>query len=288
MKRSIKKSKEHAGGRIAANPRRANIAEGFDLQMLRPFAAVAPVPREEDFGIDVIATLLRRTGKALTASDSFFVQVKTRTSATFRFVGDGIEWVRSLRLPYFPLVVNLDKAIASIYTLNRHRKTIQLARLQKLDFVTDEVDTGFDTFPLGQPLMTWSLVDCTHEGFPTWALSVLQPAVKIEMLTVNYGRYSGFFGLVGHSYRFRDRAKETVMLPPQIGKVWDYVPTDIPQMLTSLKHAMGPFAYAISNMLGMENKGDELLTIRRLMRGLGVDPDPNSEWDTIAREMDDD
>jgi hypothetical protein len=51
---------------------------------------------------------------------------------------------------------------------------------------------------------------------------------------------------------------------------------------------MGPLAYAISNTLGMEDKGDDLIAIRRLMRGLGVDPDPNGEWDDIAREMDKD
>jgi hypothetical protein len=56
-------------------------------------------------------------------------------------------------------------------------------------------------------------------------------------------------------------------------------------MLTSLKHAMGPLAYAISNTLGMENKGDDLLAIRRLMRGLGVDPDPNGYWDEVVHEM---
>lgn len=254
--------------------------------MLRPFAAVAPVPREEDYGIDIVATLLRQTGKALTANDSFFVQVKTHTSASFTFVGDGIEWLRSLRLPYFPLVANLDKATASFYTLNPHRKAIQLGRIQKLDFVTEDIDTGYDTFPLGEPLMSWSLADCTHKDFPEWALSVLQPAVHIEMLNLNYGRFSRFFELVGHSYEFRNRAQEGVK-PPQIGEVWDYVPTDVSQMLTSLKHAMGPLAYAISNMPGFEDKGHDLLTIRRLMRGLGVDPDPNSEWDDIAREMDD-
>jgi hypothetical protein len=255
--------------------------------MLRPFAAVAPVPREEDFGIDVVATLLRQTGKALTASDSFFVQVKTHSAASFTFVGDGIEWLRSLRLPYFPLVVNLDKANASIYTLNRYRKPIQLGQIQKFEFVTDEIDTGLDTFPLREPLMTWSLADCADHDFPAWALSVLQPAVQIEMLNLNYGRVSHFIELVGHSYTFSNRAKEGVKLP-QVGEVWNYVPTDISQMLTSLNHAMGPLAYAISNTLGMEDKGDDLIAIRRLMRGLGVDPDPNGEWDDIAREMDKD
>jgi hypothetical protein len=180
--------------------------------------------------------------------------------------------------------VNLDNATASIYTLNRYRKLLQISALHKFEFVTDEFDNEFDNFALGNPLMSWSLADCANKEFPAWALSVLQPAVQIEMLNLNYGRVSHFIELVGHSYTFSNRAKERLK-PPQAGEVWDYIPVDIAQMLTSLKHAMGPLAYAISNTLGMENKGDDLLAIRRLMRGLGVDPDPNGYWDEVVHEM---
>lgn len=213
------------------------------------------------------------------------MQVKTHTSALFSFHGSGIEWFRSLKLPYFPLVVNLNRATADLHTLNTHRLAIQLGRLDRLDFVTDELDTGSITFPLGK-LMTWSLSDCAHKDFPAWAFSVLQPAVHIEMFNVHYARFSRFFELKGRSYRFKERMKGTLDLP-NTGETWDYVPVDVPAMLTSLRHAMGPLAYAVSNTPGMEDKSEDLLEIRRLLRGMGVDPDPRNEWDEIARGMDD-
>lgn len=46
--------KKDVGGRIAANFRRANIAEGIAIQVFRPFAAIATVPRDEDYGVDFI------------------------------------------------------------------------------------------------------------------------------------------------------------------------------------------------------------------------------------------
>jgi len=80
-----------------------------------------PVPREEDYGIDIIGTLLRRNGKVYVAEDSLAVQIKTRTSANFPFNGDGIRWIRELNLPYFPVVAALDSATLSLFTLNSHR-----------------------------------------------------------------------------------------------------------------------------------------------------------------------
>lgn len=278
--------KKHQAGRLAANPRRANIAEGLAFQMMRSFAAVAPVPREEDFGIDAVATLFHRSGKVLTVSDSFFVQVKTHTAASFEFRGNGISWLRSLQLPYFPLVVNLNKATIDLYTLNCNRQPIHLGMLDELVFVPDEDSNGYDDFPLGDPLLSWSLSDCLHEDFPAWVVSVLQPAIRIEALNQRYGRISRLFQLVGHSYKFADRTTGGVAEnPPRIASTWDYVPVDSDLMLTELKHAMGPLAYAISNTPGMEDKAPDLLRIRELMRGLGADPDPSNEWDRIACDM---
>lgn len=82
---------KNIGGRLAANFRRANIAEGLAIQMFRPFSAVSPVPREEDFGIDFIGTLIKKDGRTLVAEDSFVVQIKTVSSPIFSFSGEGIE-----------------------------------------------------------------------------------------------------------------------------------------------------------------------------------------------------
>ena len=64
-------------GKRSNNLRKGDLAEGFSILALRSFTAVAPVPREEDVGIDVICTLLRPEGKLLYAEDSFFVQIKS-------------------------------------------------------------------------------------------------------------------------------------------------------------------------------------------------------------------
>jgi hypothetical protein len=62
---------------IDQNLRRADFAENLGVYLLRPFAAVAPVLRADDFGLDAIATLLRpETGRTMVAERSFYVQLK--------------------------------------------------------------------------------------------------------------------------------------------------------------------------------------------------------------------
>ena len=52
-----KDAPKHKGGRLAANVRPGQIAEGFAVQMLRPFAAIAQLAQEEDYGVDLIGRL---------------------------------------------------------------------------------------------------------------------------------------------------------------------------------------------------------------------------------------
>ena len=47
-------------GRQNTNFRSGNLTEYFGMLLLKGIAAVADVPRPEDFGLDAIATLLRR------------------------------------------------------------------------------------------------------------------------------------------------------------------------------------------------------------------------------------
>jgi hypothetical protein len=44
---------------LLSSYRAGNLAEGIGLEMLRRFAAVAPVERPEDIGIDAMCTLFR-------------------------------------------------------------------------------------------------------------------------------------------------------------------------------------------------------------------------------------
>ena len=280
------KSRKNVGGRIAANPRQGNICEGIALQMLRPFSAVAPLPREEDYGVDAIATLISRSGRAYSAGDSFLVQVKIHTAASFVFKGEGVEWLRNLHIPYFPLVLNLSTGTADLYTLNRYRQNIQLQRTDEFVFVPDADSNGYDDYPLGEPLMTWTLEECSHKAFPEWAFSVLQPAVKIETLNRRYAKSSRFFKLEGGAYLFENRDESDAPVePPLMSGVSDYVPIEPDQMLETLENAAGPLAYAIANLPGMEDKGEDLLKLRELMRGLGINPDPDNQWDEIIEDL---
>ncbi len=192
--------KEHQGGRIAANPRHANIAEGIAIQMFRPFAAVAPVPREEDHGIDFIGTIMQKNGKVLSTGDSFVAQIKTHTAATFSFAGEGIDWLRNMKLPYFPIVMNLDTSTLQLFTLNEFHLPLHASPFARYDFCVRNDHTEWDrpgNFPLYEPIMQWTIQDCAHEVFPEWAFTLLKRIVAIESNNFRYGPMWRFETIAG-------------------------------------------------------------------------------------------
>jgi hypothetical protein len=257
--------------------------------MLRPFAAIAPVPREEDFGLDLIGTLIRHEGSVLIAEDSFGVQIKTHTAARFTVKGEGVRWLRELKLPYFPVVVNLDRGRVSLFTLNTWQWVIQVAAVRQYTFVLDEDlenDPGDEFFPLGEPLMEWSLSDCAHDQFPAWAYSVLKPMIRIEYLVQHYGALWRFPRLKEQStFKFKNRDSDGKAIdPPQIATIFDIPPGDTKPIREALERVIGPFARSLSNDL-RDDRGKDLLQLRDSFRQLGFDPDPANEWDEIATEM---
>jgi len=277
---------ENIGGRIAANFRRANIAEGLAIQMFRPFSAIAEVEREEDHGIDLIATLLQRDGLSMVAEDSFLVQVKTHTAASFVFKGEGIKWLCQLQLPYFPVIANLNDATVALYTLNSSQWILHNCVVEKFVFrVEDEMD-DIDDFSLGKPLMQWSISDCAHVDFPKWAYSVLKPAIKIEAMNQLYGRMSRFVELVGGTYYFKDRnANGLPNDPPRSGTITEITPWNHETIRDAVASVLGPFANSVANTPGLEDRSEDLLKLRESVRRLGVDPDPSNKWGEIAQEM---
>ena len=234
--------KRNRGGRIAANFRSANIAEGLAIQMLRPFAAVAPVPREEDYGIDLIGTLMRRSGKVYVAEDSFAIQIKTRTSADFPLFGDGIRWLRELDMPYFPVVADLGRATLSLFTINRHRCAFALHSLvSKIIFTVD--GDGLDDFPLGDPLLTWTLEEAAHPEFAAWAYSVLKPAIQVEAWNQRYAPARSIRSLEFNTQQFSDRKNDgTAAHPPFAGDLLHIPPGDGKFIQDAVTSILEPFA----------------------------------------------
>lgn len=278
---------KNIGGRLASNFRRANIAEGLAIQMFRPFSAVSPVPREEDFGIDFIGTLIKKNGKILVAEDSFLIQIKIVSSAVFSFSGDGVDWLRNLKLPYFPVVVDLNNGKVSVYSLNRFHMPIFVSILNRYDFVVqnefNEGDKPTD-FPLGDPIMEWSLIDCVHPNFASWAYNVFSSFVKIEANNFKYGKLWRFEKFNVDTFRFNAEIplEKQEVIPIEITEI---PPGDREVILSTFKAVIGPFANWSSNQLNNENKGHSLLKLREALRELNFDPDPNNNWEEIAENM---
>jgi hypothetical protein len=280
-----KKKTVDKGGRLAANFRRANIAEGMAIQMFRPFSAVSPIPREEDYGIDFIGTLIRKEGKAYVAEDSFVVQIKTASSPVFSFSGEGIKWLRSLKLPYFPAVVDLNNGTISVYSLNKFYHPLFTSVVTSYNFVVQNEHCegdGLDDFPLGEPIMQWTLNDCTHKDFSQWAYNVFKPFVLIEANNFRYGELWRFEQFKVETFRFSPGVNIAVSVPTEIS----IIPPGNGKVINSILNAViHPFANWTSNQPVNDNKGGELLKLREAFRQLNFDPDPENKWDEIASGM---
>jgi hypothetical protein len=96
--------------------------EEYGIFLLRQIAAVAPIGRAEDHGIDAIATLLPSANGYLHAADTFLIQFKSVSvkkvnyggknkegDSTEHIVGE-LPWLRSLQMPLlFGSVSRLEK-----------------------------------------------------------------------------------------------------------------------------------------------------------------------------------
>ena len=86
--------------------------------MLKAFCAVAPILRQENFGLaDAVATLLRSEDRFWYAEDSFLVQLKSRTEKNVELNGAG--FVRWLDQDLSILLgrVNLKEGTIELFTL---------------------------------------------------------------------------------------------------------------------------------------------------------------------------
>ena len=76
-------------GSADRNLRKAAYQEDLGVVSLSAFCAVAPVPRPQDVGVDVVCTLLRPDGsRRLVAEESFYVQLKADSKNSVGYKGE--------------------------------------------------------------------------------------------------------------------------------------------------------------------------------------------------------
>ena len=176
-------------GRLRASFRSGNLAEDLGFLLLKGIAAIADVPRQEDVGIDAIATLLRRDADGnCYAEDSFLVQLKSASTKQIEYNDHEIQWFVYHSQPMFIGLVSLEDAQISLYStifVNHAVKSLKpekvtilfgasplppFIRGQEFSPWKDEPDRGLTVW-LGEPVLKWTIGDLTNK---MWVEDVYQ------------------------------------------------------------------------------------------------------------------
>lgn len=167
------------------NLRQGDIAEQLGILLMQSLTAVAPVPRTEDVGVDIVATLLRQEGnRRLIAEDAFYVQLKSASVTEVRYEDDEIQWLKSLELPFFigsvDIRANTMRLFASHELLRFRSDPVLQQDVTKLRvFLEAGSPVGFDAprerrLHFGPPILQWTLSDHTNANVRELHYSILK------------------------------------------------------------------------------------------------------------------
>jgi hypothetical protein len=167
------------------NYRSGDRAEELGIVLMQMFCAVAPVPRQEDFGIvDAVATLLRRDKRLLYAEDSFSVQFKSRTEREVKYLGERFDAVLSQELGLFIAQVDLSLADIKLYSVGAalsHPNINDLKGLVvHLDPIPSRVVEGVLHASACDPILHWSTADLTKSGSEANAYQVMKKWLELD------------------------------------------------------------------------------------------------------------
>jgi hypothetical protein len=185
-------------GKMDDNLRRGNNSENLGLHLLRAVGAVAPVPRDQDVGIDAVVTLLKRDdGRRLIAGSNVFVQLKSSSLRKLVFDEGDIDWLLRLELPYFIGSVDQTQSSIALYTV---QSLVNLGSSIRAELYLDEAKVGLNTvdseaefnewnnlktsirdsrLSLGPPILEWGIEDVGSHEFLKASHDVLQSWVNL-------------------------------------------------------------------------------------------------------------
>lgn len=261
------------------NLRRGDLCEGIGLELLRPFALVAPTPRTEDVGADAVATLTKREGRRLIAEDSFLVQVKAASVRKLEFKDESLSWLRALRLPFYLLSVDLATSTLELRSIINACGHTDYPDCTSVTMYLE--DTPFDLTDwemhvwLGQPILRWIPTDAADPAFQQLAYDILKTWVVFESENIGL-RALGMTRGIGW---------ETNRKPVPTGS---YAIMHRPEELQTVLQEVSPYLKRLMAMVfPSDAESDELLTglflVSQFMRRHGVDPDPADVLGTIGR-----
>lgn len=200
-------------GRLRSSFRFGNLAEHLGLLLLKGIAAVAEVARQEDVGVDAVATLLRPDADGNRyAEESFLVQLKSESIFEIDYSGHALTWLLNQSHPMFIGRVSLADSRLSLYpTLNINAAVFALHRG---DVKAHFGPSGRPPFSrgaswaawggkpgdpdavevwLGEPLVSWTLTDISNSDWADMAYKTLKRFLALayqELYLLSIGQCS--------------------------------------------------------------------------------------------------
>ena len=262
-------------GSRGKNFRGGDLAEGLGLELLRPFAFIAPVPRPEDVGIDAVATVFRPDNDRLIAEDSFLVQVKAASIRKIQYGGEQLDWLRTLKLPFFWLSVDLASTTIELWSMIRaaghsnfrDRKSVTVYFDERpFDISSDEMHVWLE-----KPILRWTAADAASQPFQQTAYEVLKAWIAFEMRCLAVRPLGMTFSITW----------ETNSKPqPTGGYVTAHDPSQLQSVLDGILHPIQSLiGLSCRSVMGSPHDSSDnlllgLLLVSDYMRQQGVDPDP--------------
>lgn len=175
------------------NYRSGDRAEDLGVFLLRAFCAVAPIPRQEDFGLaDAVATLLRPERRFWYAEDSFLVQFKSRTTKEVTLNGPVFERWLTQDLSIFVGRVNLKERTIELFTLGTalFDRRIHEAHSLAVSLIggKEGLHEGVLHLKLEKPILKWSVADAEDSGFIDRTYAILKQWLQLERWNRRYFR----------------------------------------------------------------------------------------------------
>ncbi len=175
------------------NYRTGDRAEDLGIFLLKAFCAVAPIPRQEDFGLaDAVATLLRPDGKFWYAEDSFLVQFKSRTEEDMTLEVPVFERWLAQDLSILVGQVNLIKSSIEVFTLGTalfDRRVHEATGLVAWLIGGEEgLHDGVLHLKLAKPILKLSAADTENSDFTDRTYGILKEWLRLERWNRRYFR----------------------------------------------------------------------------------------------------
>lgn len=264
-----------------ANYRSGDRAESLGITLLQSFCAVAPVPRQEDFGIvDAVATILRRDGRMLSAEDSFQVQFKSRTVTEVEYLDERFDALLQQELGLFIASVDLRIAEMTLFSIGSALLHPNIHDMKGVIVYLGPHETtmtdGILRVSLGPPVLRLSSANLDDRVSQDLAFAVVKKWLEFDRWNRRYRRMGVQFQIQWQTNELPSQGTSTIMWSPK-------------RAITALTEVVP--AIQLIGSLAMDNwkLTNPLMEIISWMRSHGVDPDPTgmiglSVWLNVSKE----